>query len=473
MRRIVLVGVLALGVGCGGRQVSVGDGTAGDDGSSSGGDTGTTAPGDADDDGGDDWVLDVGGTGGGPPPEPELDILFVIDNSFSMRHEAVNVAHNLEKIWWELEHIEDNEGNLGFLDDHDVNVMVTTTDVGGAHCEPSPGYVASGGSPLVEGCNARAAEFEKDGVDVFGACEAVCPVDVVPEDDFIHLDIGGASNVPGDEVGRALACLGTQGIVGCEEAQPLEAMYRALDPLAPWNTGDRPFLRDQSVLLVILISDAPDCSVSDPTIFEEPGLMNVNPDSGQPEASAAVCWNAGAECGEPDGNGVYANCTSKDAGLHPVERYQQRLSGELDREVMMLAALGVPEVTEHNSNPPFQPIAGGIHDLVYRDWRDGMWPTGDILEGDGPTAAHEQWRHGIGPGCTGDDGMGGFLGQATPPLRTSEVCQSLDGEGDIGVRCCIESICDGDFADMIRCIVPVTPCPWDGAGQGERCIPPG
>jgi hypothetical protein len=93
-------------------------------------------------------------------------------------------------------------------------------------------------------------------------------------------------------------------------------------------------------------------------------------------------------------------------------------------------------------------------DLVYRDWRDPDYPNGgDILPDqwdDGLDASFKQYEFGVGPGCTGEDGMGGFTGQAIPPVRVKEVCEALDTADEI--RCCIESICDTDFSHAIRCM---------------------
>ncbi len=121
----------------------------------------------------------------------------------------------------------------------------------------------------------------------------------------------------------------------------------------------------------------------------------------------------------------------------------------------------MPKVTAHNPNAPFEPTAGGVMDLVYRDWKDPAYPVGDILPDEwsqGVTAAKKQFDFGIGPGCTGEDGMGGFTGQAIPPVRIKEVCEALNidkGNGEVDVRCCIESICDTDFSAAIQCLTGI------------------
>jgi hypothetical protein len=120
-------------------------------------------------------------------------------------------------------------------------------------------------------------------------------------------------------------------------------------------------------------------------------------------------------------------------------------------------------VTERNPEPPYQPTAGGVFDLVYRDWRDPEYPTGDILPDEwaaGVNAEYKAYQFGVGPGCTGQNEAGDFTGQAIPPVRIKEVCQALDIPDDpetpnvdeTEIRCCMESICDTDFSPALQCL---------------------
>ena len=124
--------------------------------------------------------------------------------------------------------------------------------------------------------------------------------------------------------------------------------------------------------------------------------------------------------------------------------------------LFMLGITGIPQVTEHDPDVPFLPTAGGVFDLVYRNWRDGEYPTGDILPEDfmmGETAADKQFDFGIGPGCTGANELGEFTGQAIPPVRIREVCEALDLDGTAqGARCCLESVCDSDYSAAVQCL---------------------
>jgi hypothetical protein len=401
----------------------------------------------------------------------QLDLLLVIDNSGTMGEEQVNLAANFPPLIDSLQGVVDSEGDPLDLD---VHIMVTSTDLGHPMCTPfqPDNYEPLHGAPQAVACIDRLDDFTGLGSNPPSfpeACEIGCPIAVEPDDPFIHFEgPGGAvTNVPDDDLEGALGCIGPQGINGCGFEAPLEAMLQATHPDAAWNLGDNPFVRDDGILAVVFVTDEADCSVRAPegyayfTDQAQNTYWAINPDTGtKTQATSAVCWNAGVDCGMPDANGVYADCTSIETEvLHPTSRYLQHLQDELmgskDKEIVMLGILGVPPVTAHSPMPPFHPTAGGVEELVYRQWRDGAYPNGDILPGEDDDAAHKQFEFGIGPGCTGEDGMGGFTGQALPPVRIKEVCQALDidrGGPNESIRCCLESVCDADFSDAFGCL---------------------
>ena len=384
--------------------------------------------------------------------DPELsglDVLIVIDNSVSMAREQPNVARNVPRIVQTIEQMTDATGDLVHLDTH---VMVTTTDFGSPYCAGA----GAGGAPVTQGCNARIDEFTLDDQSIPEVCASVCPTDIAPDGNFIafHGDDNNVPDVPpidinGDgeddsSVVQAAACLGAQGIVGCEYESPLESMLQALNPEAEWNRGPDPFLRSGGVLMVIVITDEPDCSPAPE--FDE-AFWNVNPATGLPEPTSAACWNAGVACVDDNGDQIYEECNATaDGPLHPTERYTSYLQTLTDDKLVFFGLVaGVPEVTRHNELPPFEPIEGGLHGLVVRDPLDGDWPMGDLYPDEwaaGRTGAHLLFERGIGPGCMTDDA------RAYPPVRIPEVCASLDTEDDskfLHVRCVVESICDPDL----------------------------
>lgn len=270
-------------------------------------------------------------------------------------------------------------------------------------------------------------------------------------------------------------------------------MLRAIDPTACWNDPTQPacdaddewadategFLREDATLVIVLVGDGLDCSVVDPGGYayftDDETFWSIDPALGIPRPSPAICFEAGVGCVDGDGDGVYEDCTASESEvLQPIERYSSALRAIREREgkdVVMLGALGVPPVLAHNPSPPYQPIAGGLVDLVYREWIDAPFPGGDVLPDAwdaGRRAADEAFASGeLAPGCIGLDGGGEFLGYALPPVREREVCESLDfvdeETSEEQVRCCVESICDDDFRAAVRCLMS----PISGAFPGQ------
>jgi len=399
----------------------------------------------------------------------QLDVLFVIDNSGTMGEEQSQLADSFPAFVSLLRNLSDANGKLVGAD---VHVMVTTTDVTHPLCTPfeKPDYDAADGEPIDTPCTERLARFTGLGPDppvmpeiCTSRCSQVAPA--TPSDPFIHfsptthniLDPDGE----GDPAADALACIGPQGIDGCGMESPLEAMLRALDLESRWNGGDRPFLRTGAPLAVIIVTDETDCSTLnfayfDPKLAEDPEYSKywpADPSSGQKtEPTSATCWNAGMTCADDDDDGIYEWCMSEDKQvLHPVTRYTQALADlkhQHGKDVVMLVLGGVPRVTVHSGDPPFQPLEGGVDALVYRPWQPG-----DILPGDNDSPAQKQFEFGIGPGCVGP------AGQAVPPGRIQEVCQALDIADDPdtavderAMRCCIESVCDDDYTAALGCL---------------------
>jgi hypothetical protein len=411
------------------------------------------------DDAGDEWRPDLwhddpapACTAGAPCL---LDILVVIDNSATMGPTQEALVRGLVELVGELE-----EGELLGLS-VDVQMMFTTTDMGNPICAPfnKPDYTPAMGAPTVDACNSRLNRFTALGNNpavLEELCTDFCPADVAPADPFVAFATNGSSNVepglatPADIDGdgvedspakRAVGCVAPQGIDGCGYEAPLEAMLHALDPAAAWNTAERPFLRDDSRLVVVIATDEADCSMTDYAAMFDEQYWNVNPNSGEPQASSALCWNAGVACEGPDAQGVYTDCVPTDGPLAAVGRYGDHfewIEQQYGTQLHMIGILGVPAVTAHAPAPPFEPVAGGALDLVVHDWNEA-----DLLpsELEDSTAVEElRWDFGIGPGCAVVDADAGHVARALPNHRVNDVCRALDD--DAHTRCCIESACD-------------------------------
>ena len=153
------------------------------------------------------------------------------------------------------------------------------------------------------------------------ACTENCPSDIAPGDHFINFGALG-SNVPDDDVGAALSCIGPQGIDGCGYEAPLETMLQAINEGACWNNPDqesceknpewaetpRGFLRDEAILVISIITDEMDCSVQAPAgysfftdIETDSELSNIR--STGPAAGLSEGGASGATTGTREGIG--------------------------------------------------------------------------------------------------------------------------------------------------------------------------
>lgn len=419
----------------------------------------------------------------------KLDIVIVVDNSAGMADAQRELGRSMPRLVSDLTELIDTSGDPVELD---VQVMITTTDMDSALCKPfhPAGYTPSLGSPIATSCTDRLDDFTSlDGtVVVPEACTAVCPAGIAPTENFVAFGPSGTNvpNVPevdidGDglldpPVAQALACLVPQGIVGCGYESPLETMIQAINDQAPWNSGPQPSVRNDAALAIMLVSNEPDCSLANQAVLLDPAYQNISPDLGMPAPSSAICWNAGVECTPGNEAGFYDSCGSiQTFGMHPVSRYTQYLDylrDALGKDVFMMEVVGVPPVVAHDPNPPFSPVSGGVHDLLYRDWVGLPYPNGDIDPAEwaeGIRGEDKQFEFGIGPGCNLQDENGAFQ-QATPPVRMLEVCDSLNfGDPEFGTRCCVESVCDHDLSSSYRCLSgmlspqgnPLGPLPGD------------
>lgn len=389
----------------------------------------------------------------------KIDIVVVIDNSSGTAGAQEALAQGMIELESQLR-------TLGA----DFQIMFTTTDFGNLRCTQfkPDGYTPARGRPIATACTERISDFTGLGSvpqNAQTACTNVCPEPVGPIGDPFVASNGFDENVPelidpvdidGDgepetTVARALACLTPQGINGCGFESPLENLLQALNPGAEWNTRERPFIRDDAALGIVLLTDELDCSVSDAAMMNNTSLMELSPATGMPALSSALCWNAGTDCEGPADDGTYDCTPNDDSNLHPIDRYQSYLQDflvrEMDKSVYMLGILGVPAVTDRLAQAPFTPTAGGILDLEIRDWQDA-----DVLPEEaasGTTAADKQFALGVGPSCSRPEST--TRQQAVPPLRIAAVCDSLSGAAR--QQCCIESICDDDYAAGMRCLV--------------------
>ncbi len=266
----------------------------------------------------------------------DVDILFVIDNSPSMSPKQKALAENIPKF-------------IEKIDSFGVNyhVGIVTTDVGttvsdgatwGAGSEPScDSFTGDDGRLQDMTCDKRNTVSPE----AANACATLCPDNrFKPTDGSKYISkVDGKTNVPADlkldpmtgkmvDYGptNAFKCMALVGDAGCGVEGQLEAVKRAITNSA--NTG---FIRDNSVLAVIFITDEDDCSVKASRRSElNPGYRNCNaaqPDSYDCYKVDYRCMARSLTCNEPMTTaGGKTGCKERaDSFLEPVKTYYDEL----------------------------------------------------------------------------------------------------------------------------------------------------
>lgn len=168
-------------------------------------------------------------------PQPKLDVLFLIDNSDSMKDKQDNLIQNFPVFMRVL------EGSVPPGSALDAHIGVVSSDLGVA-------------SDRIGNCSTRGGDNGGLQSQPRGACLAG------PRGSYISTAASG-NNFDGtiEDVFSCIAALGTK---GCGFEHQLAAVRRALggDPDVPAPPENAGFLRDDARLGVIVITDEDDCS---------------------------------------------------------------------------------------------------------------------------------------------------------------------------------------------------------------------
>ena len=281
-------------------------------------------------------VLDI-------PPEPieAVDILFVIDDSGSMQEQQdALIASAGESLFAQL------AAEIGGMPD--IHVAVVSSDLGV-------------GSWAISGCT--------DGDDgVFQVGDTACPVTIDGAflSDYDDGSGGRIRNFTG-ELADAFACAAALGTQGCGFEMHLESMRRALDGSNPQNAG---FLREDAILLVVILADEDDCSAFDTDMFDT-GQNDITSPLGY--LSSFRCFEFGVVCDgdDPRTFGGKTGCVPRETSpyITPVADYVTFLQGLKDDPSMVMVAgifgaagpvAVVPESNQFPDRPLLDNICPGV-----------------------------------------------------------------------------------------------------------------
>lgn len=320
-----------------------------------------------------------------------VDLLFVIDNSGSMAEEQASLVAGFPTLVSALVSPPDRDGDRrpDWLPVPDLHVGVVTTDMGtGGNTVPTctdpvfgdDGVLVTRGSTALAGCAATYPSFLSF---------------VVSESDPALL-------------ARDFACVASVGSGGCGFEQQLDAMLKAVVPstspirFAFDSTGhgdgrNAGFLRPDSLLGIVIVTDEEDCSAADPEIMnptssEYPGDLNLR-------------------------------CFMYPSAVHPIERYVDGLRAlRPDRPELLAFAViaGIPVDLASPTSTPFDAI---LSDPRMQEEIDPSMPTR------------------LRPSCNVPG-----RGVAYPPRRLVEVARHLAPHSTV------QSICESDFSPAVSAI---------------------
>lgn len=385
----------------------------------------------------------------------ELDLLFLVDNSASMREEQAALISEIPRMVTILATGELPDGST-FEPVASLRVGVITSDmgVGGINIPANTMCSRTLGDDGVMLTEHRGARTD---------CAAAYPP---------FLDFAASSGVA-EAFTADVRCLANTGAGGCAFEQQLEAVLKALTPSTSTitfpqrrlgvelrntvghgdteNAVDRGdgtregFVRPNSLLAIVVITDEDDCSSADLDLYDIEGENDAYPVPTYLDSSGQVLRATSRQC-----------AAHRDA-QHPISRYVDGLLAlrpEAEARLIFAVVGGVaPEVVAANSEEVVEndvPIL--VHDYA------GMLADPSMQET--PSASGRD----LVPGCIRPNpdapSNTALQNEAFPPRRLMRVAEGLNDAGATGV---VASICQAvdaengdyraDFASAIDAVV--------------------
>jgi hypothetical protein len=178
-----------------------------------------------------------------------VDLVVLVDNSGSMAQEQVALTLRFPELINELVNppIDPDTGRSDHPSVEDLNIGVISTDMGTA------GFTVSTCANSEMGDNGC---FRNTPSPAVAGCTAIYP-------SFLARNPANAYCCAADQLARDFACIAMLGTNGCGWEQPLEAMRWALVENTPAGGCNSGFLRQDSIVALLFVTDEDDCSVQD------------------------------------------------------------------------------------------------------------------------------------------------------------------------------------------------------------------
>jgi hypothetical protein len=231
-----------------------------------------------------------------------VDLLFVIDDSDSMAEEQANLIANFPELIRGLTNPpdEDGDGEPDVPPVDDLRIGIVSTDMGV-------------GAASATGCDATGSEGALIGTS--RSADPMCAGVTTGAQPWLEFRAGDDP----DALAATFGCLAALGTGGCGLERQLDAARAAVTTAAAAGGPNEGFLRPNSLVGIVFVTDEDDCSAADEMIYDR---------------------SAGAALG-PYGT----RCAEHPELLTPVAEYVQAFANlrfDRDNDIVVAAITGVP-----------------------------------------------------------------------------------------------------------------------------------
>lgn len=265
---------------------------------------------------------------------PNLDVLFVVDNSGSMSPKQPAIAKHFGGFFKQVTRYSEPT----FENCINYHIGITSTDVG----RDAAGK-GDDGQLQFQTCLQRAASLGS--AKAQAVCQMYCSPGtkgLPPGDKFIARSTTLLTTTTPEDQERQFKCMAILGDAGSGEESPLESIHRTLErqrSMTPDKVNGEKFFREQGLTAMVILTDEDDCSIRDSkrSEFYTPTGACSSGDPGQPSCyndTNARCRGVSLKCNSGDllnASGKKNGCTSRpdfpmgSSILNPAKYYAEDL----------------------------------------------------------------------------------------------------------------------------------------------------
>lgn len=390
------------------------------------------------------------------PTSPDLDVLFVIDNSASTEDKQALLQQDMQAFVGALDEFPTGRPNLH------IGVVTSTVDDG-----PGAAMLSATGCP--------SPNTTQDGRLQMGLGSAAPTgryiIDIANPDGSRQTNYNGTLQ-------DAFASIANVGAGGCGFEAHLAAIARALNGLNPENDG---FLRPDADLAIVILADEDDASIKDGSAGQDVFTNTAGLSSGAIDSDFRVQPLFAYDCDQPitagSGSATYTNCRPRAGNgsndyLLDLDQLEQTLAAIKDPSQTSVSLIaGDPTTTimtgalTIGGNPPQDPALLPSCSTTLADGNAIARPAIRL----NAFASHYDWRGTFQTACQTDysPALTSMAGTMTTMMTTDCLASNVDATDTDGSNAGIQPACTVTdhigYATSTETDVAIPACPMTGA----------